>query len=234
MSIYAISDLHLSLGVDKPMDIFGSAWQGYMDKIKDNWKAVVKNEDTVFIPGDISWAMRIQDAKKDFLFLEALPGRKIVCKGNHDYWWNSLKKINEMFEVWGVTSVDILHNNSFETEGHVICGTRGWKHPDSPDADEQDKKVYDREQKRLILSLETVADRNKPIICGLHYPPFGPSGGETEFTKVMEKYNVKTCVYGHIHKNFDTAGIVRGTFNGINYQLVSGDFLQFMPCLIER
>ncbi|HBN85322.1 MAG TPA: serine/threonine protein phosphatase, partial [Clostridiales bacterium] len=210
----------------------GPMWEGYTEKIKDSWKNAINEDDTVFIPGDISWAMRIQDAEKDFLFLDELPGRKIICKGNHDYWWNSLKKIHEMFHLWGVTTVDILHNNSFEVEDYVICGTRGWKHPDSPDATEQDQKVYDRELNRLILSLESAKSINKPILCGLHYPPFGPSGVETEFTRVMEKYGVKICVYGHIHKNFDNAGIVRGTYNGILYQLVSGDYLQFKPSII--
>lgn len=227
MSIFAISDLHLSFGANKPMDIFGPTWQGYMEKIKENWEAVVKSEDTVLIPGDISWAMRIQDAKEDFLFLDALPGRKIVGKGNHDYWWNSLKKIKEMFDLWGVTTVDILHNNSYETEDYCICGSRGWKHPDSPDATEQDRKIYERELNRLVLSLESAKSKEKPILCGLHYPPFGPTGEESPFTEAMGQYGVKVCVYGHIHKNFETTGIVQGNLNGIQYRLVSSDYLQF-------
>ncbi|MGI6563216.1 MAG: metallophosphoesterase [Clostridia bacterium] len=232
MSIFAISDLHLSLGADKPMDIFGPTWEGYTEKIKENWEARITDSDTVLIPGDISWAMRIQEAEKDFVFLDRLPGRKIVSKGNHDYWWNSMKKIKEAFDSWGVTTIDILHNNYYEAEGYVICGTRGWRHPDSPDATEQDRKVYERELHRLTLSLESAKPTNKPILCGLHYPPFGPSGEDSEFTELLEKYGVKICIYGHIHYNFDVTGIVRGMYNGIHYRLVSADYLQFKPSLV--
>lgn len=233
MSIFAISDLHLSLSADKPMDVFGPSWHGYMDRIKENWKCTVKDNDTVLIPGDISWAMRITDAKEDFLFLDSLPGKKIIGKGNHDYWWSSLKKITEVFDLWSVSSIDILHNNSYEVDDFVICGSRGWKNPDSPDANEQDRKIYARELNRLAISLESVSHKGKKIICGLHYPPFGPSGEESEITQILKKYEIHTCVYGHIHKNFESCGVVRGMANGIRYELISSDYLKFMPLNIS-
>ena len=227
MKIYAISDLHLSLGVDKPMDIFGYSWQGYMERIKENWNATVKEEDMVVIPGDISWAMRLEEARNDFLFIEGLKGRKIISKGNHDYWWSGTHKMNEIFVKWGINSVSVLHNNSYETDDYVICGTRGWKHPMSTDFTDLDAKIYQREYGRLKLSFESVKAKEKPVICALHYPPFGPAGEESDFVLLMKHFNVKVCVYGHIHKNFESEYIVQGNKDGIIYHLVSSDYLKF-------
>ena len=199
MSIYAIADLHLSFSDPKPMDIFGENWTNHENKIIKNWTEKVKEEDTVLLPGDFSWAMELSDTFKDFEYLNNLPGKKIMLKGNHDYWWNSLKKLNEFLEENKFKNITFLHNNSYEAEGHIIAGTRGWVISNK----EEDKPILDRELIRLELSINEGIKKfgeDKPIIICMHYPPTNNILMEnSEFIKLMQKYNVKKCIYGHLH-----------------------------------
>ena len=226
MSIYAIADLHLSFESPKPMDIFGDNWTNHENKIRKNWMEKVKKEDTVLLPGDFSWAMELSDTFKDFEYLNNLPGRKIMLKGNHDYWWNSLKKLNEFIEENEFKNINFLHNNAYEVEGHIIAGTRGWVISNK----EEDKPILDRELIRLELSINEGIKQfgeYKPIIICMHYPPTNNILMEnSEFIKLMQKYNVKKCIYGHLHGESHVEGI-QGNVGGIQLNLVSADYLNF-------
>lgn len=196
MSIYAISDLHLSYNTDKPMDIFG--WKDYESKIKENWNSKVKENDLVILGGDFSWSMDLEDTYKDFEFIHNLPGKKILIKGNHDYWWGTLTKMKKYINEIGFNDINFLYNNSYEFEGKIICGTRGWNFTD---LQEDDEKIYNREIQRLKLSLEDAVKKygtDKEIIVCLHYPPL-KTNEISDFVRVMEEYNVTKCIYGHLH-----------------------------------
>ncbi len=224
MALFVIADLHLSLSVNKPMDIFGG-WDDYVTRLEDNWKNLVKNDDTVVIPGDISWGMNFKDSVKDFQFLNSLPGRKIISKGNHDYWWNTKTKMEKFFEENGFDTLHILQNNHYAYENIGICGTRGWiNETDIP----ADKKVLLREAGRLSMSIESaLKDNLKPVVF-LHYPPIFANDYNFEILEVLQKYGIKHCFYGHIHgKGHYNA--VNKTIDGVNYQLISSDFLKFCP-----
>ncbi len=234
MALYAISDLHLALGVDKPMDIFGVHWTNYMDKLKLHWEETVEEDDTVIIPGDISWATYLEQAVADFKFIDCLPGNKIISKGNHDYWWNTISKLNEFLEKYSLKTINFMHNNSFELEKRIICGTRGWKCPGDTDFSDDDQKIYNRELKRLELSLENgrKANHDKKIIVAMHYPPFNVKMQPSGFVDIMRNYDVRTCLYGHLHaKSISKA--VMGEINGIEYKLVSADYLEFRPIEVD-
>ncbi len=222
MALFAISDLHLSFSVDKPMNIFGSRWDNYEQRLKENWNNLVTDEDTVLIGGDISWATYIEDARADFEFINDLKGKKIILKGNHDYWWETLTKMKAFLTENNFSTVDILHNNSFEIDGVSVCGSRGWlSYEVCKKSDE--KKIYERELQRLELSLKSATTSN--IIVHLHYPP------DEGFLKLMADYPVKMCLFGHLHaKSHESAPI--GVFNGIECKLVSGDYLDFVPLQI--
>ncbi len=226
MSIYAIADLHLSFSQPKPMDIFGENWTNHENKIKKSWMEKVKEEDTVLLPGDFSWAMELSDTFKDFEYLNNLPGKKILLKGNHDYWWNSLKKLNEFMEENEFKNISFLHNNAYEVEGHIIAGTRGWVISNK----EEDKPILDRELIRLDLSINEGIKRfgeDKPIIICMHYPPTNNILMEnSEFIKLMQKYNVKECIYGHLHGDSLNEGI-QGNIGNIQLKLISADYLNF-------
>ncbi len=200
MSIYAIADLHLSFASPKPMNIFGDNWTNHEMKISEDWKKKVKEEDTVLLPGDFSWAMALEDTYKDFEYLESLPGKKIMLKGNHDYWWNSLKKLNEYTKENGFNNIQFLYNNSYEVEDKIIAGTRGWG---LFSQEEEDEKIAKRELLRLEMSINDGIKKYgeyKEIIVCMHYPPTNKNMLEnSEFIKLMQKYNVKTCLYGHLH-----------------------------------
>ena len=200
MSIYAIADLHLSFANPKPMDIFGENCANHEEKIKEDWIIKVKEEDLVLLPGDFSWAMDLQDTYKDFEYLNSLPGKKIMLKGNHDYWWNSLKKLREFIDTNNFTNIEFLYNNAYEYEENIIVGTRGWN---MIAKEENDSTVKRRELIRLELSINEGIKKfgeNKNIICVMHYPPTTNIAKEnSEFIKIMQKYNVKTCIYGHLH-----------------------------------
>lgn len=224
MSLYALSDLHLSFSCDKPMDIFGPSWYKHHERIKENWEAIVNPKDTVLISGDISWSMRIEDSIEDLNYLHLLPGRKILGKGNHDYFWNSINKLNSLYE-----DMEFLQNNAFLYEDIAICGTRGWIVPNgASDFSDHDKKIYRREMIRLELSLEEGRRiGGKDFIVMTHYPPFNEKCEMNPFIELLLKYNVKRCIYGHIHGE----GIkkTREEIEGIEFLLTSSDALFFNP-----
>ena len=228
--IFTIADLHLPLGIDKPMDIFGSRWENYVERLAQNWQDVVKPKDTVILPGDFSWATYIEEAKSDFDYLENLNGRKIILKGNHDYWWTTMSKMNEFVEINGYKSVSFMHNNSFEAEGVSICGTRGWLYPGFSGYTESDEKYFMREVVRLENSLKSA--KTEEIYVFTHYPPMSGLCEGNAFIDMMKKYNVKKCFYGHLH-GASHANRIREEFDGIKYYLVASDYLGFMPKCIK-
>jgi hypothetical protein len=227
MALFAISDLHLSLGTDKPMDVFSYAWEGYVEKLKKNWINTVKETDEVVIPGDISWATYLEDVRNDFDFLESLPGKKIISKGNHDYWWATIAKMENFLDANGYKSISFLHNNFYKYKEWAICGTRGWSSCEKNIKADHDK-VFHREQDRLELSLQkAVNDGAQKIIAVMHYPPFYCEPGENSFINIMKRYNVSMCIYGHLHGDFSFAR--QGMIDGIEFKFVSSDYLEFMP-----
>ena len=224
MSLYAIGDLHLSLGSDKPMDVFGGGWSNYVEKIKAGFSRL-KPDDMCVLCGDISWGTTLKESLLDFQFIDKLPGRKILIKGNHDYWWDTVTKMRTFFEKNGIHSIDILHNNCYIHESAAICGTRGWL-TDSDTADEQNKKIMARETARLISSMEAAGEAVK--LCFFHYPPRFKNMVCNDIIAAMDEHGVKQCWYGHIH-GLGHRHAVRGTVEGISYEMVSADFLDFAP-----
>ena len=221
MKIFAISDLHISTNTNKPMDVFGGNWVGYLDKIRDDWSEKVSDDDLVLIGGDISWAMDIEDAKKDILSFSDLKGKKVIIKGNHDYWWSGIGKVREMLPE----NCFALQNDSLRFNGVVICGSRCWSVPGSPDFNEQDKKLYLRETERLKLSLKSASKTRQEgdkLIALIHFPPFNVLREDSAFTDIFEEYKVDAVVYGHLHgKNVRADKLV--VKNGIKYYLTSCD-----------
>lgn len=229
MSIYVIADLHLSFQENKPMNIFGENWNNHEEKIKENWLQIVKPEDTVILPGDFSWATYLEDTKLDFKFINELPGNKILLKGNHDYWWTTLKSMKEYLKENNFSNIDFLYNNSYMVEGKILVGTRGWTIQET----ETSKKMLNRENERLKLSLDSAITNygnDKEIIAFMHYPPITTknllSNSYLEFFKTMKKYNVKSCYYGHLHGNSHRDAI-EGIVEGIEFHLISADYLNF-------
>lgn len=227
MAIFAIGDLHLSLGTDKPMDIFGG-WTNYTQRLEENWRNLITADDTVVIAGDISWAMGLESAKKDFGFIHALPGKKIILKGNHDYFWTTKAKMDRFFAENGFDSIKILFNNAYVAEDIAICGTRGWIFDGSEQAD---KKVILREAGRLKMSLDEGKKTGKEIICFLHYPPVYQHERCGEIMDVLHAYEIKRCFYGHIHGPA-CAYAYKGDCEGIALSLISADYLGFKPIKI--
>lgn len=236
MSIFAISDLHLGLGVDKPMDVFGSHWDNHIESIRHNWIENIGSEDTVLIPGDISWGMNTDEAKPDFEFLESLPGTKILSKGNHDYWWSTVNKIEKYFAENDFKSLKVLKNNSFATqEGWIICGTRGWLLPCDINYKSTDEKILNRELGRLKISLDSSkksSRNNEGIIAVFHYPPLLSGCKDTVFTGMIEKYGVSECIFGHVHKG-GSEKCFEGVYNGVKYHNASADKIAFNPLRIK-
>lgn len=232
MSLFAISDLHLSFGTNKPMDIFDTKWENHYEKIKENWLKNITAEDTVLLPGDFSWGTYLEDSFHDFSYLNELPGRKILLKGNHDYWWTTLNKLNKFIKENNFSNIEFLHNNTFIYKDYIICGTRGWTVPSGLGTIEEDKKIYNRELIRLELSLKETQQyqENKIIVC-LHFPPIRSKGESTEILDLMKKYNVKMCIYGHLHGNsiYDAK---EGNYDNIDYKLVSCEYIDFNPIKI--
>ena len=228
MAIYAIADLHLSFSQNKPMDIFGDNWKGHEEKIKQNWTQKVKDNDLVLLPGDFSWSMYLKDSLKDFQFLHSLPGKKLLLKGNHDYWWTTINKMRNFLEENNLKNIDFICNNSYEYNGYIISGTRGWVFSEN----EEDKKLIKREAIRLELSIQDGINKygkQKPIIVCMHYPPIIKTVNKNiniEFMNIMEKYNVQTCIYGHLH-GLAIKDVIEGVIDGIKLKLVSADSLNF-------
>lgn len=223
MKIYAISDLHISTNTDKPMDVFGGNWVGYLDKIKADWQKKVSAEDIVLIAGDISWAMNIEDAKEDLAFFKDLNGKKVFIKGNHDFWWSGIGKVRDIMPE----NCFALQNDSIRFDGVVICGSRGWAVPGSPDFDEKDRKIYSRETERFKLSLksaEKLIQSGDKLIAMIHYPPFNVKRESSAFTDIFEEFNVHSVIYGHLHgKNVRADKLV--IKNGVKYYLTSCDMV---------
>lgn len=227
MALYAIGDLHLSLGADKPMDIFGGKWTGYMDKLREG-VSVIGPEDTTVLLGDLSWALDLQGAKKDFAWINDIPGRKIILKGNHDYWWSTAAKFYKFCQENGFQDQWILNNNHYEYDGWAICGTRGWFFEEDRGGT-HDEKVFRRELIRLETSLKSAGDMNKMVF--LHYPPRYKGYECREIIELLERYGVRRCFYGHLHSESHKLA-VEGLWGGVDYRLVSADYIGFKPVTV--
>ena len=223
MALYAIGDTHLSLGSDKPMDVFGGGWTGYVEKLQAGFEDI-QPEDTVVLCGDLSWGMSLEEAREDFAFLNELPGRKVMLKGNHDYWWNTASKMNKFFQENGFDTLNILHNNCILYGDVALCGTRGWFYEE--DRGEHSAKVFNRELMRLEASLKAAGEREK--LCFLHYPPLYQGYRCQEIIDLMERYEVKRCYYGHLHGGSHRLAIA-GQVGSVEYHLVAADYLGFCP-----
>jgi uncharacterized protein len=224
MALYAISDLHLAFTTDKSMDIFGAKWLKHDEKIKENWIKKITDEDTVLIAGDISWSMRSDESKVDLDWIDALPGKKIISKGNHDYWWGGISKLNRMYE-----NTKFLQNNFYTYEDYAICGSRGWILEGSDRFTEKDKKIFDREIIRLKLSLDKAKEAGyENIVVMIHYPPMNEKRENSAFTNLFKEYGVKKVIYGHLHGP-SLANVLNGEHEGIEYLMTSCDFLDFDP-----
>ena len=229
MAIWGLADLHLSTNVDKPMDIFGEEWANYVSRIKDGWENRVNDSDLVIIPGDISWAMHLRDALDDLKWIGKLPGHKLLLRGNHDYWWESISKIRRSLPP----RMYALQNDYFAWEGWAICGSRGWLCPgDTRFDEEKDQKIYLRELQRLELSLKSAFQEGyRNIITALHFPPFNVFREPSGFTELLSSYGVKTCIYGHLHAEAKKTAY-EGYLNGVQYIFVAADWLGFCPALL--
>lgn len=224
MALYAIGDLHLCLGAPKPMDIFGGAWVGYMDKLKVGL-SVITEADTTVLLGDLSWALGLEEAKADFSFINEIPGRKIILKGNHDYWWSTAAKFYKFCTQNEFSDMFILNNNHYEYGDIAICGTRGWFFEEERSSD-HDGKVFRRELQRLETSLKSAGEKQKYVF--LHYPPRYKGYECREILDLLEKYEVRRCFYGHLHGPSHTLAM-EGQWDGVDYRLVSADKLNFQP-----
>lgn len=224
MALYAIGDLHLSLSAEKPMDVFGGNWVGYMEKLSQGL-SVITPDDTTVLLGDLSWALDLNGAKEDFAFIDQIPGRKIILKGNHDYWWSTAAKFYGFCHENEFSNQFILHNNFYEYEGWAICGTRGWFFEEDRSGT-HDEKIFRRELQRLEASLKAAGDREKMVF--LHYPPRYKGYVCEEILALLETYKVRRCLYGHLH-GASRGLAVEGLWNGTDFKLVSADHLDFCP-----
>lgn len=227
MALYAIGDLHLCLGAQKPMDIFGGAWIGYMDKLQEGM-SVVRQEDTIVLLGDLSWSLDLSNAKSDFAWINQIPGRKIILKGNHDYWWSTAAKFYSFCNANGFSDQLILNNNHYEYDNWAICGTRGWFFEEERSG-AHDEKIFKRELIRLEASLKSAGNLRKLVF--LHYPPRYKGYTCHEIVELLERYHVERCYYGHLHGASHKLA-VEGLWNGIEYRLVSADRLNFCPLTV--
>lgn len=227
MALYSISDLHLSFSCDKPMDIF-RGWENHTDRLAANWNRVVTDDDTVVLPGDFSWGLKIEETLKDFEFLSKLNGKKIILKGNHDLWWGTKKKILEFFEKNDINNIEILFNNAYLVDGVSICGSRGW-FIDSP---ESDKKILLREAARLETSIKAGIELGGEPIVFIHYPPVYGDFVCREIFDIIKKYDIKKVYHGHIHG----AGLNKSVshFEGVDFKLVSCDCVDFTPVFVKK
>lgn len=238
MAVYSIADLHLSGTVDKPMDIFGNRWQGYREKLENRWRAVVGENDTVVVPGDISWAMTLSEAAEDLKFIDSLPGKKLIGKGNHDFWWQTMAKMTRFLEENAIQSIRFLYNNAYAVENKVICGTRGWyveekfqqKARNNPDY----AKIVAREANRLEMCLteaESIRSQtgNEEILVYFHFPPVFGGFVCRELVEVLKRYEITRGFYGHIHGVYNIP--YHSVFEGIDMTIISADYLNFTPML---
>ena len=224
MALYTIGDLHLCLGAPKPMDVFGGAWVGYMDKLKEGMK-VIRPEDTTVLLGDLSWALDLEGAKLDFAWMNEIPGRKIIVKGNHDYWWSTGAKFRKFCQENGFSNLELLNNNAYEYENFAICGTRGWFFEEDRSG-RHDEKVFRRELMRLEASLKAAGE--KPKIVFLHYPPRYKGYECPEILALLDAYHVPLCCYGHIHSR-GCRSAFQGMYHDTEFRLLSADYISFCP-----
>ncbi len=237
MSLYVISDLHLSTNesTNKSMEKFGTKWKDYHKKLEKNFKAIINDDDIIVIPGDISWAMTLDEAYSDFKFLDSLPGTKIIGKGNHDFWWSTATKINTFFEENEIKSIKLLHNNAYLLEDCIICGSRGWFYDEKQQktvGDVDYEKIVAREAQRLEISIKAAYDLKEsnpalPILVFLHFPPIYADCICDKILDVLKKYDIKNCYYGHIHNNYIIPR--QFTFDDITFTMVAADYLNFVP-----
>lgn len=227
MSLFAIADTHLSFGTDKPMDTF-EGWKDYTSRLKNNWNKIVTDKDTVVIAGDISWAMGFSELKADFDFIEALNGKKIIVKGNHDFWWSTVTKMNKFIADNDYKTISILHNNSYSINNISVCGSRGWLFDSE---EENDEKVLAREVMRIRRSLESAKCDEKIVF--LHYPPITQNTVCREILDLLNEFGIKKCFFGHLHGDAAKYA-VDGNIDGIDFRLISCDRLKFTPYLIFR
>jgi len=228
MSLFVIGDLHLSYGVPgKTMNIF-NGWDNYQNLIEKNWNELIKNEDTVVLAGDTSWGMSLEQAGPDFDFINKLPGTKIVLKGNHDYWWSTKKKMEDFMKSEGFETIKILHNNHYAYKNYGICGTRGWVNVPG-ESGAQDTKVLLREVQRLETSIKSAMSENLDPLVFMHYPPIFGSNFNYDILDILYRYKIRECYYGHIHGRSGHSLCVKGLYDDINFHLISGDYLQFIP-----
>jgi len=238
MSIYTIADLHLSIAhPEKSMHVFGQRWDHYEEKIQRNWTALVDSSDTVIIPGDISWALTTSDALEDLLWIDALPGKKVLMKGNHDFWWSTVSKLTSFFEEHGIKSIEILNNNALVVENYIIAGSRGWFTDKSMQNTEENvdySKIINRETIRLKMSLDAAkrlnVDSVKEIIVFLHFPPVWNEFVCQPIIDLLAEYNIKRCYFGHIHSSYSHSDSFE--FNSIHFHMISADFLDFLPRIV--
>lgn len=236
VSLFSIADLHLSSFRDKPMDKFGARWTDHTNKLIKRWNAVVEDGDTVVLPGDISWAMNLEEAREDLRLIHELPGRKLIGKGNHDYWWGTVTKMKDFLDSEGFDSIDFLYNNAVAAEGYIICGTRGWyveKKLQNTTEEVDYDKIVAREAQRLRMSLEAAVKLQEAeggdILSYMHFPPIFGSFVCRELVDVLKEFGVRHCYFGHIHGNYTVPRSVE--FEGINFALISADFLDFVPMI---
>lgn len=228
MSIFVIADLHLSFGTNKPMDIFGSNWEKHDEKIANSWKEKVKEDDLVLLPGDFSWAMRLEDTKKDFEYLDSLPGKKLLLKGNHDYWWTTLAKMRKFIKDNKFQNIDFIQNNYYIFEDKIITGVHGWV----INGKEEDNKILRREKLRLEMELNSIKKEygdSKEIIVLMHYPPYEKpeSNNINPYAEIMGNFNIRKCYYGHLHGEQAYWNVKDYELHGIEYKLISADYLNF-------
>mgnify|MGYP000168816087 FL=1 len=227
MALYVLGDTHLSLGASKPMDVF-PGWNGYVERLERNWRKLIKPEDTIVLAGDISWAMRLNDTRRDFAFLQELPGQKLIMKGNHDYWWTTANKMNAYLKAEGFDTLHILHNNHYAFQQYGICGTRGWV---SINGETADAKVLAREVQRLEVSIQSALKEQLTPIVFLHYPPIYGNSYNYEILEVLHRYAITECYYGHIHGKAHQYAF-EGVYEETKMHLISGDYIQFKPVKI--
>ena len=234
MSLFAISDLHLSIGSGpkKSMEVFGSRWNDYINKLAKNWRAVITPKDSIVIAGDISWALRLEEAREDLLFIDSLPGTKYIGKGNHDFWWSTAAKMQKLFDDNGISTLKILYNNAYETENMIICGSRGWftdKTLQKTVGDVEYEKIINREAVRLRLALDEAlrlrGDTDREILVFLHFPPVYREFSCPEIISLLHEYGIKRCFYGHIHGSYTIPRSFK--CEGIEMIMTAADFLDF-------
>ncbi|MBE6535201.1 MAG: serine/threonine protein phosphatase [Ruminococcaceae bacterium] len=238
MSVYVIADLHLATAdSQKSMEVFGKRWKNYIQRIRDNWQRVITDSDTVIIPGDISWGLATSDALDDLLWLESLSGTKVIMKGNHDFWWSTVSKLNSFFEQNNIKTIKILNNNALEIENYIIAGSRGWFTDKSMQNTEEDvdyDKIVNRESIRLKMSLDEAiklrGETDREIVVFLHFPPVWGEFVCRPIINLLKEYNIKRCYFGHIHSVYSYPETFE--FENVKFHIISADFLDFLPRIV--